>query len=368
MGSVSTPPPQPRILLIGAGVIAHHHAEGARAWQADIPLFAADPNERARAAFAAKFGCAVYPDAASMLAAVPPAARDVVVVATPPNTHAPCARLALENGRHVLCEKPLAMNDAEAAAMCLLAEAQGRLLGCCSSRFRGLPTTAHVRKLVSAGSLGRELHLTWMQRDCAARSGIEYQPGSRWFLDRAVSGGGCLLDWGPYDIACWTEFLEIDRVDVLHAWASKVDRPPHVPENCVHDVESRLVASIRLTLKNGDHVALSYERTSAVFGPEFSHFSLEGENGTVTWDWRGYGPQVVLEHFREENGASETHRIEAANPPPFLHARPVHFMLNRLSGQPSEGGIFGAEALFNFRILTALYTAAETGAPATVTR
>jgi predicted dehydrogenase len=78
---------------------------------------------------------------------------DVVHVCTPNNLHYPIARRALEAGKHVVCEKPLAMTSVEAEDLVKLAAAKKRV-GAIHFNNRGYPLTRHARALVMAGELG----------------------------------------------------------------------------------------------------------------------------------------------------------------------------------------------------------------------
>src|SRR5262245_32600819 len=100
-----------RFYLIGAGFINRTHADAilrlGLGGAADIK--AAEPNSGVLNDFLQKYpGVTGYSDAETMLAE-PAKPDDIVVVGTPPFTHFPLALMALRSGRHVLCEKPLAM-------------------------------------------------------------------------------------------------------------------------------------------------------------------------------------------------------------------------------------------------------------------
>jgi predicted dehydrogenase len=109
--------------VIGVGALGQHHA---RVW-ADLPgarlvgVHDADPGRAAEVA--ARHGCTVFADAASLLAEV-----DAVSVAVPTVSHHAVARLALELGRDVLVEKPITATLAEADDLVALAAARGALL------------------------------------------------------------------------------------------------------------------------------------------------------------------------------------------------------------------------------------------------
>ncbi|WP_299723066.1 hypothetical protein [Devosia sp.] len=71
---------------------------------------------------------------------------------------------------------------------------------------------------MAAGALGELYHVTCRHRTQRGRSGIEYQPEGRWFLDRAKSGGGVLMDWSVYDLAT---LFEPTRVEIRDAWTAQ---------------------------------------------------------------------------------------------------------------------------------------------------
>lgn len=95
-------------------------------------------------------------------AALADPAVDAVVVATPTATHFALARRALEAGKHVLVEKPIATSSAEAAALGALAARQGRVL-MCGHVFLFNPGVQKVKQLLAAGELGR-VHYVSMVR------------------------------------------------------------------------------------------------------------------------------------------------------------------------------------------------------------
>ena len=78
---------------------------------------------------------------------------DFVVIATPNRLHYPIARLALERGIHVMCEKPLATTFAEAQALGTLARRKGLLFGVAYA-YTGYPIVRHMREMVARGELG----------------------------------------------------------------------------------------------------------------------------------------------------------------------------------------------------------------------
>jgi predicted dehydrogenase len=154
--------------LLGVGVI------GAHAWaeKAHLPGFAACERvrrvaicdtvpERAQA-MAAKFGFArVYTDHAAMLADPD---IDMVDVCTPTGTHAAISADALNSGRHVLCEKPLALNAATAFSLARTAEA-ARLRTKIGFTFRYSPAIRQIKAWISEGAMGEIFHVHGFQQN-----------------------------------------------------------------------------------------------------------------------------------------------------------------------------------------------------------
>ena len=117
---------------------------------------------------------------------------DAVSICTPNFLHAPIAIAALEGGRHVLCEKPLARTVAEAQGMVDAARSASRVLQTVfNHRERGDVQT--LKGMVGEGVLGRIYYgkAHWMRR-----SGI---PGlGSWFTSKELAGGGPLIDLGVH--------------------------------------------------------------------------------------------------------------------------------------------------------------------------
>lgn len=122
---------------------------------------------------------------------------DGVVIATPSAQHAEQAVRALERGVAVFCQKPLGRNGAEVRRVVDAARAADRLLGVDLS-YRHTEGMRQIRELAASGELGKifAVDLTFHNA---------YGPDKPWFYDRALAGGGCVIDLGVHlvDLALW---------------------------------------------------------------------------------------------------------------------------------------------------------------------
>jgi predicted dehydrogenase len=178
--------------IIGMGNVAlHGHLPG---WlsRPDVEIVAAtDTDPARRAACAARIpGARWYDSAAALYADVAP---DFVDICTPPSSHAPQIREALEHGVHVLCEKPLCASPDDLRELTELAAESGRVLHAVHN-WHHAPIVKRTTELVTAGAIGRVTHAVWQtlrMRPAAVAGGA-----ANWRLDPLIAGGGILTDHG----------------------------------------------------------------------------------------------------------------------------------------------------------------------------
>lgn len=141
---------------------------------------------------------------------------DLIDICTPGNTHAEIAIAALEAGKHVLCEKPLANSVAEAERMTAVADAAAArgVFAMCGFSYRRTPAISLAKRLVDSGALGQIRHVRaqylqdWLSDEDAPLT---------WRLDRTKSGSGSLGDIGAHiiDAAQWVSGQDITGVSAL---------------------------------------------------------------------------------------------------------------------------------------------------------
>ena len=177
--------------ILSTGSIARKFTEGLGAL-ADAEIVAVGSRTRAAAdKFADEWHIPHRHDSYEALAA--DADVDAIYVATPHSLHAANSILCLTAGKAVLCEKPFAINAAQAEEVIAVARARG--VFCMEAMWsRFLPTLAKLRELLAAGRIGQ---VRMVIADFGFRAGFD--PAGRLF-DPALGGGG-LLDVGVYAVS-----------------------------------------------------------------------------------------------------------------------------------------------------------------------
>ena len=216
--------------LIGAGDIARKRVAAALAGAPGSALaaIASARPERARA-LAAERGIARVHDDWRDLVRDP--GMDAVYLATPVRVHAEQAIAAAEAGKHVLCEKPMALGVAECEAMVAAARRHGVRLGVAYYRHH-YPLVARLRALLVSGALGRPvlIHAQAFER-------FDARPGDPrgWLLRRSESGGGPMMDFGCHRLEVFLDLL--GPVEEARGFASNVlFRERDVEDTCVADL------------------------------------------------------------------------------------------------------------------------------------
>jgi predicted dehydrogenase len=185
--------------LVGVGAAAQINHIPALKRTPGLELVAlCDPDEEKAARVAQKFGVPV--SCTRIEEMLDRDDIDAVDICTPNFLHAPIATAALEAGKHVLCERPLARSAAEATAMIKAARKADRLLMCAvAHRFR--PDAQLLRTFVAKGDLGEIFHAKagWLRQRTEWNS-------DRWRQQKKESGGGVVLDLGfqMLDLSLWT--------------------------------------------------------------------------------------------------------------------------------------------------------------------
>jgi predicted dehydrogenase len=185
-------------LVVGAGFLGAQRAAAAMtAWGCRL-VAVFDCHERAARTVASQHGVRV---AADYAAALEWDAVEAVIVATPHADHYEQARMALEAGKHVLCEKPLTIQPEQARALAMRADDR-RLRLATGLNHRFYPPVRDALALVGAGAIGR---VESVRAEIGHKASPEFL--ASWHTDAARSGGGTLMDNGPHACDLVRQFL-----------------------------------------------------------------------------------------------------------------------------------------------------------------
>ena len=134
---------------------------------------------------------------------------DAVYVLTPNDMHFPIATDALRAGKHVFCEKPVAVTGKLAEEMAACAEETGKrlMIGVCNRYHRSVEM---LKRWVEEGKFGKLYHVY-----CSFRSFRSIPGLGGAFTDKAKSGGGVLIDWGVHFFDLILYILGMPRLDTV---------------------------------------------------------------------------------------------------------------------------------------------------------
>lgn len=182
--------------LVGAGVIGEIHLASLAGLDVEV-VAVADPVAERRERLAQMSGGAAYADVETMLQRE---RLDLVIVGTPPPSHAALAIACLQAGAHVMVEKPIAVEVAEADAILRAAELAGRS-AIVDLQYRYMPSVERAKALIDAGEVGRVLRAS--VSESMLRTAAYYRD-TPWRGTWAGEGGGVLANQAPHalDVLC----------------------------------------------------------------------------------------------------------------------------------------------------------------------
>ena len=254
---------QLRLAIIGTGHIANSHMRALARHAPARVVTVYDVLGAVAEAFAQRWD---IPDVAADLGEVMKRKDvDAVIVSTPPFAHLEPTVAALEAGKHVLCEKPFALDPAEAERMTRTAARTGTYLAVCSARQRCTAAARRAHELSAAGELGEVYHVRSSQFRVRGRPGIDILKDTHWFIDSQRAGGGALLDIGVYQLDVLLWLLGNPKVTTVLC-TTKMGIGPPAPAPLVQDVEDHAV--LMFTCANGASGILEIAWSSNIAGAD----------------------------------------------------------------------------------------------------
>jgi predicted dehydrogenase len=333
------------IAVIGSGTIADQHLGAIRGiGHARLAGVTSRTEEKARKA-GEREGCRWTTDYRDLL-------RDpdveLVNIATSSGSHAAIAREALEAGKHVLVEKPLAMNSADADRLIALARSRGLTLGVVSQR-RFEEQHEIVKKVVSTGGIGR---LLLAEVSCPWYRTQAYYDSADW-RGKIATDGGALMNQG------------IHSVDLL-LWFAGPARTIHGKiATQTHRMEAEDLALAIVTFESG---AFGTIMASTSIQPGFQpSLNLYGEKGTIKLEGTSIVHWTVADLPKPE--MKETQVVAAVNDPRLGSSRPHQRQILDLLAAIEEGrspAVTGEDGRRAVRLIEALYASSASGLQVTV--
>ena len=332
--------------LVGCGRVAPRHAQSLRELEGARLAAVADIRESRADRFASEYGPEPYTDYRYLLDR---ADLDVITICTPSGLHAEMAIDAMQAGKHVIVEKPMALDLADAGRMIAAAEATGRKL-CVVLQNRYNPPMQELRAIVDSGVLGRLLLGTATVRWYRPQEYYEDGWHGTWAMD-----GGALMN------------QSIHHIDALQWLLGAPESVFTFSATLAHRMEAEDVGVASIRFRNGalatvEGSTVTYpenmEGSVAIFG-EYGSLKVGGTalNRKVIWKVRG-----ALEHEREAITRDEM------DPPSIYgqsHRAVIADMIAAIrEDRPSQ--THGREGRKSLALVLAMYESARSGAPVTV--
>jgi predicted dehydrogenase len=301
--------------LIGAGDIVRRRVAPALMESPSCDLVAVS---RARvdlaAAFAAEVGARRWHPRWQDLVADPDV--QCVYVATPVHLHAAQTVAAAEAGKDVLCEKPMAMTAAECDRMIAACRAHGVRLGIAYYRHF-YPVVLRIKAIIASGEIGQPVF--------AQMNAFEYfDPGPdhprAWLLNRAIAGGGPMMDFGCH------------RLEVLTHLFGPVRRTAAIVANVVFDRDVEDTAAVLLEFEHGPCAAVAV-----------THAAHDRQDTLQVFGTRGSMQVDELNAGRLRIRVGDQERVESHPPAANLHRPLVDDFVDavRMNREPAVTGDIG---------------------------
>jgi predicted dehydrogenase len=280
-----------RSAVFGTGFMGRVHTEGIRRLgNVEVAAIAASSQEKARK-FADELGVEGATGDYRTLLADP--SIDAVHICTPNALHCPMSLDAMAAGKHVLCEKPLAVSSAEAQKMVDLAK-QKNLANCTFHNLRYYPMVQHIRRMRETGQLGE----IYAVQGTYSQDWLYYDTDWNWRIDQDSNGRSrALADIGSH----WCDMIEHTtglRITSLCADLQTFHKTRKKPKGSIETFSGKLLApedyqevpidsedfaAVLLRLGNRTRGAFTVSQVAAGRKNQL-RMEIYGSKCSVTWD------------------------------------------------------------------------------------
>lgn len=268
-----------RFALVGCGRISQTHLQVLELEPKATLVAVADVRKSAAKSIGEQYGCRHYSHHGEILERED---VDAVVICTPPVTHGEIAGEFMDQGIHVLCEKPLAVSAEVARGMVKKAHAKDLIL-MMASKFRYVDEVIKAKGIVESGILGEIV-----QFENAFCSRVDMK--NRWNSDPSISGGGVLIDNGSHSVDIARYLL--GPIDQIQAEEGK-----RVQGLAVED-------TARIYFRTESDVLGSVDLSWSLYKEQESYIDLFGTEGVLSIGWKcaRYRQSETLDWVKFGNG------------------------------------------------------------------
>lgn len=329
--------------IIGCGMISNWHAGAIRQIKGAKLCGATDVNSEMRAAFAAKYGIKEFATIEGLLSCPE---IDIVCICTPSGLHAPLAVKAANCGKHIIIEKPMAINLREADEIISACETN-KVKMAVISQLRFTQAVIALKKAVDEGRLGRlvsgDIYMKFYRSQ-------EYYDKGGWRGTWKMDGGGALMNQG------------IHGIDLLQYIMGPVKSVFAHTRTLARKIEVEDTASALLEFKNGALGVI--QGTTSIYPGKPRILEISGDKGTITLEedcissWAIEGEEVPSDVV-----IGHTTSGSANNPSGFSldgHIMQIGDMVKAVlnDGKPFVDCYEGRKPV---EIITAIYESSRTG-------
>jgi predicted dehydrogenase len=292
-----------KVGVIGTGFIGPAHVEALRRLGIEV-VAVAGPRADGVAEKAKAMRIEQYYDTAEALIADP--AIDVVHITSPNHAHHPQARAALLAGKHVVCEKPLAMNSTESGELVKLAKDAQRV-NAVNFNIRFYPLSHQARQIVQGGGIGD----VYIVQGSYLQDWLLLPTDWNWRLEPQFSGDmRAVADIGSHwlDLTTFITGLQIDAVFADFATFLKTRQKPTQPvetftgklqtttEYVEQPIHTEDYATVMLRYNNGAHGVMTVAQVCAGRKNRL-YYEIDGAQSAIAWD--GERPNELWINHRE---------------------------------------------------------------------
>lgn len=248
-----------RFAIWGCGLIASYHAQAIQLIDGAELVGAYDINTKSQEFFCQKYGVKAFSSKQEMVQSD----IDAICICLPSGLHYEAAMLCLENKKHIVIEKPIALNVKDANYIIAAADKNG-VCACVVSQLRYSQSIKTVKEIIDSGKLGK---ITIGNAIMKYYRSPEYYSSSSWRGTWEMDGGGALMNQG------------VHGVDLLQYLMGKVTAVSGVAKTLLHDIQTEDTLTSVIEYENG--AVGTIQATTSVFPGYGRKIEICGTKGSI---------------------------------------------------------------------------------------